>query len=110
MRPFFSPEACSILSALLVVDPKKRLCNAAEIKRHEFFKKIDFTKLQRKEVKAPFIPDLKGPKDLKYFDKMFTGESVNETPINTGFEATTMNTYQGFTYNKEDMRNNGAVN
>lgn len=91
--------------------PKRRLSNPIEIKRHEFFKTIDWNKLARKELKAPFQPKLSSPKDLRYFDKvdnkflipefqMFTGESLNETPITRplGGEGAT---YKDFTYDEE---------
>jgi serine/threonine protein kinase len=99
MKPHFTPEACSLLSALLVVPPSKRMSNPYDMKRHEFFRGIDWEKLQRREVKPPFRPNVSGIKDLRYFDKMFTEESVNETPLfRTVQAAAGNNTFQGFTY------------
>jgi len=101
LKPHFSAEACSILSALLVVDPKRRLSNPIELKRHEFFKGLNWDKLERREIKAPFQPSLSNNKDLKYFDKMFTGEDMSETPM-TKAMGTMGNTYRGFTYDEEN--------
>jgi hypothetical protein len=70
MKPYFSAEAISLLSALLVIDPRRRLSNALEIKRHEFFKQISWEKLLKKEIKAPFIPKINNNTDLRYFDKV----------------------------------------
>lgn len=89
------------------------MSNPYEIKRHEFFRGIEWEKLAIKQVKPPFKPAVNGIKDLKYFDKvqlflisfliaqMFTDESINETLMvrhmnnNAGAGG---NTFQGFTY------------
>lgn len=48
------------ISKLLVKDPRKRLGggeeDAKELKRHSFFKTLDWDKLARKEIPAPFKP------------------------------------------------------
>lgn len=40
------------------------------IKKHEFFRGINWEKLAYRDVKAPFQPDVLNPKDLRYFDKV----------------------------------------
>jgi len=98
MKAHFSPEACSLLSGLLVVAPGKRLSNANEIKMHQFFRGVDWAKLSKRQLKPPFRPNVSGIKDLKYFDKMFTEESINETPMMKNMMTGVDNTFQGFTY------------
>lgn len=53
-------DVADFISKLLVKDPRKRLGggeeDAAELKRHSFFKDLDWNKLARKEIAAPFKP------------------------------------------------------
>ncbi|CAG9321369.1 unnamed protein product [Blepharisma stoltei] len=100
MKPHFSPAACDILKSLLQVDPRRRLSNANEVKTHQFFEGIDWGKLWKKTIEAPFIPKVKGPRDLQNFDKMFTEEKAEESLIVTHLNAEqkAANRYDGFTY------------
>lgn len=54
------PEVADFISKLLVKDPRKRLGggegDAKELKRHPFFRNLDWNKLVRKEIPAPFKP------------------------------------------------------
>jgi len=36
--------------------------------------------MAKKEVAPPFKPSLKGIRDLRYFDPMFTKETLKDTP------------------------------
>lgn len=53
-------DVSDFISKLLVKDPRKRLGggeeDAKELKRHAFFKDLDWDKLERKEIPAPFKP------------------------------------------------------
>ncbi len=44
------------------------------IKKHPFFKEIDWDKLETKQIDPPFNPKVKDVRDLKNFDKEFTSE------------------------------------
>lgn len=87
MKTYFSVEAKSLLQKLLERDPSKRLGSteedALEIKRHAWFAKIDWDKLMKKEIEAPFKPYVTGPEDTRNIDKMFTNEAPTETPTQT---------------------------
>jgi serum/glucocorticoid-regulated kinase 2 len=56
----FSAEASDLIERLLEWDPKKWLgsgSNGAEnIKKHPFFDSIDWAKLNKWELPAPFVP------------------------------------------------------
>ncbi|XP_076359655.1 RAC serine/threonine-protein kinase-like isoform X1 [Tachypleus tridentatus] len=79
-----SPEAKSILSGLLIKDPKKRLGggqdDAGEIMVHPFFRAINWQDLLEKKVIPPFKPQVTSDTDTQYFDQEFTGETVELTP------------------------------
>lgn len=49
-------EAIDLLSRLFVRDPSQRLTNPSKMKQHAFFKDIDWSKLERREVTPPFTP------------------------------------------------------
>uniref|UniRef100_A0A182Q166 non-specific serine/threonine protein kinase n=1 Tax=Anopheles farauti TaxID=69004 RepID=A0A182Q166_9DIPT len=79
-----SPNARSLLSGLLVKNPKQRLGggpdDAKEIMAHPFFASINWTDLVHKRITPPFKPQVQSDTDTCYFDREFTGESVELTP------------------------------
>jgi serum/glucocorticoid-regulated kinase 2 len=83
MKPYFSPEATSLLTALLQRDPTKRLGtnSASELKDHEFFKDIDWVAISQQSHEAIFKPKVKGPEDISCIDKLFTKEGLEETYV-----------------------------
>jgi serine/threonine protein kinase len=42
MYEFFSPDVQDLLHGLLRRDPAKRISNAADVKKHRWFKKINW--------------------------------------------------------------------
>jgi serine/threonine protein kinase len=76
-----SSEARDLILNLLKIDPIERLGygsnDASEIKRHPFFSNVDWNDVFEKKISPKFIPNIKDDLDLKYFDKIFTNEIVN---------------------------------
>ena len=74
----FSEEAKDLINKLLNLDPKKRLGagkNGFEnLKKHKYFEDVDWDDLEKKKITPPFIPNIDGDMDLKYFDKIFIDE------------------------------------
>ncbi|TPX40839.1 hypothetical protein SeMB42_g05848 [Synchytrium endobioticum] len=88
-----SAEAKDIISRLLCSKERRLGCNGvAEIKAHPWFNGIDFEQIR--SHKPPFVPELDGPEDTKYFeneedeskkfavkklakDREFTGQNLN---------------------------------
>jgi len=73
---YFSAAAIELVSGLLSLNAATRLgsdseLGALEVMRLPFFNTIDWGKLNRKEIKPPFVPDLNGPSDTKYVGKNF---------------------------------------
>ena len=86
--PFFlSPDAKDLLTRLLRKDPKKRLGGSMPkdmeiIKNHRFFRKIDWKKLESRELEPPIKPLITDPALAENFSTEFTNlamSPVNET-------------------------------
>uniref|UniRef100_A0AAX7W2L8 protein kinase C n=1 Tax=Astatotilapia calliptera TaxID=8154 RepID=A0AAX7W2L8_ASTCA len=64
--------------------PERRLGagekDAEEVKKHLFFRTIDWTGLLAKKVKPPFVPTILGSSDVSNFDDEFTSEAPILTP------------------------------
>uniref|UniRef100_A0AAZ3S6C0 Protein kinase C n=1 Tax=Oncorhynchus tshawytscha TaxID=74940 RepID=A0AAZ3S6C0_ONCTS len=83
---WLSKEAVSILRAFMTKAPAQRLgcvlsqgCDEA-IKKHSFFKDIDWTLLEQRRLKPPFKPRIKTRRDVNNFDQDFTREDPVLTP------------------------------
>jgi protein kinase A len=67
-----SKNAKDLIKKLLIVKPRKRLgCRGQadlEIRNHPWFSDIDFGKLYRKELTAPWIPKISDPFDSSNFN------------------------------------------
>ncbi|KJA18018.1 hypothetical protein HYPSUDRAFT_45732 [Hypholoma sublateritium FD-334 SS-4] len=99
----FTPEAQSILTALLNRDPTRRLGvkGAEEIKRHPFFHKhLDFKLLAKKKIQPPFKPSVASPVDVSNFDMVFTDEDpVDSVVTDSQLSQTDQEQFTGFSYN-----------
>lgn len=54
---------------------------ASEIKLHPFFAGIDWDRLAKKEIPAPFKPNIKHPLDTSNFSEEFTKLPVIDSPV-----------------------------
>lgn len=97
---FFSPEAKDIIERLLIVDHNKRLggcssraSNAShysrfhhsgdDIKKHPFFREIDWDRLEKKITFGPLNPNIKKDGDTHNFYKFSEGTFQEETADKT---------------------------
>lgn len=71
-------DAQGLLNGFLEKDPLKRLSDPADIKKHPFFKGIDWEKLYAKQVKPPYIPPVKSKVDDSQISPEFTEDSIEE--------------------------------
>lgn len=74
LYPIHMPHASvSILQQLLCREPNNRLGagpnDAEDIKRHVFFKDINWDDIMAKKVPAPYYPSISGPLDTSNFDQ-----------------------------------------
>jgi G protein-coupled receptor kinase len=106
MKPFFSSAACSIIGALLEKNHERRLgCREdgmAELKKHEFFAGLDWDKLARRELEAPFLPNLADNQFL-YFDQTLQYQELHKGEAYDSLDEDT-NRIAGFTYEETQFR------
>jgi p90 ribosomal S6 kinase len=94
-----SRDAQALLRQLFRRDPTRRLGagGADEIKKHVFFKGMDWDALAKKEIKAPFQPTLKSELDVSRFDEEYTDQVPIDTP-GIPMSATTQTVFRGFSF------------
>lgn len=114
---YLSAEAKDLLGRLLERDPTRRLGtgpdDANEIKRHPFFREIQWDKLALGQVPPPWRPTFSGALDTSQFDREFTEMPVvspdnysRSTGRRSGSLMANMrdaDLFKGFTYQEESF-------
>lgn len=84
-----SKEAVTLVKSLLTKDPMKRLGTAAEgekmIRDHIFFRRIDWNRIEMREVQPPYKPKIIDSRDTSNFDREFTSELPTLSPTDKLF-------------------------
>ncbi|XP_028075502.1 serine/threonine-protein kinase AtPK2/AtPK19-like isoform X3 [Camellia sinensis] len=85
---------------LLQKDPSKRLGSgpkgSKEVKRHKWFKPINWKKLDAREIQPSFRPEVAGQHCIANFDKRWTDLPLQDSPVSS--PTANGNLFQGFTY------------
>ncbi|XP_061113065.1 protein kinase C delta type-like isoform X2 [Conger conger] len=71
---WITKECKDLLEKLFERDPTRRLGVIGNIRTHSFFKTINWTALEKREVDPPFKPKVKAPNDCSNFDREFLSE------------------------------------
>lgn len=79
---FLGPDAKDLLTRLLRKEPNKRLGGTSTkdvkaLKAHRFFRKIDWKKLEKREVEPPIQPVITDPELAENFDVEFTDQPLS---------------------------------
>ncbi|XP_011864014.1 PREDICTED: protein kinase C, brain isozyme isoform X2 [Vollenhovia emeryi] len=98
-----SKEAKEVCKAFLTKNPSKRLgCGMRgeeDVRIHAFYRRIDWEKIENREVQPPFKPKIQHRKDVSNFDKQFTSEKTDLTPTDKLFMMNLDQTeFMGFSY------------
>ncbi|XWS65629.1 hypothetical protein CRYUN_Cryun05aG0130200 [Craigia yunnanensis] len=97
---FLSSEAHSILKGLLQKEASKRLGSglggSEEIKRHKWFKSINWKKLEAREIWPSFLPKVAGNHCVANFEECWTNMPVLDSPVASPTFGE--NPFKGFTY------------
>uniref|UniRef100_A0A672PR19 Protein kinase C n=1 Tax=Sinocyclocheilus grahami TaxID=75366 RepID=A0A672PR19_SINGR len=71
---WITKETKDLLEKLFERDPTRRLGVVGNIRGHAFFKTINWSALEKREVSPPFKPKVKSPNDCSNFDREFLSE------------------------------------
>ncbi|PGH01230.1 AGC/RSK protein kinase [Helicocarpus griseus UAMH5409] len=88
---FLGPDAKDLLTRLLRKDPHKRLGyhihkDIQTLKKHRFFRKIDWKALERRELEPPIKPLITDPALAENFSPDFTSLPLSPVVTNAFFE------------------------
>lgn len=96
---YLTSEVHSLLKGLLQKDPSKRLGSGVngsdEIKRHKWFKVINWRKLEAREIQPNFRPNVSGKDCIANFDERWTAMPPQDSPASTPKDGAH---FQGYTY------------
>jgi len=100
---YIEPEAADLIKKFLDRNPQTRLTEIEAIKKHAWFKDIDWVKLLSKDIEPPYIPQVEKDSTI-LIDENFTKMNVNETlstpPTNHGSNngGKPADQFEGFTF------------
>jgi serine/threonine-protein kinase Psk1 len=101
---YLSPDAKDLLTKLLKKVPSARLGSKPgdiqKIKQHRFFRKINWQKLERREVTPPIRPVITDPAAAENFPRFSAQPLPSSPPTGMGFGNGSLGTslFHGFTY------------
>ena len=83
-------------------DPARRLgageADAEDIKRHPFFKDVNFEDVYNRRIPPPYFPTIGNATDTSNFDQEFTREQPTLTPVHTQLSAADQQEFAGFSW------------
>lgn len=86
---YMSKEAVTLCKSLLTKCPENRLgCGAdgeKNVRDHIFFRRIDWDRIEARQVQPPYKPKIMDSRDTSNFDREFTSEAPNLSPTDKLF-------------------------
>ncbi|CAK8696170.1 unnamed protein product [Clavelina lepadiformis] len=102
LPPYLTVEAKDILKKLLKRHSQSRLGAGPDddlaVRRHPFFRHINWDDLLARKVEPPFKPPLKNEEDVSLFDTKFTKQIPVDSPDNCPLSESANQIFKGFTY------------
>eukprot|EP01135_Chromosphaera_perkinsii_P001410 Nk52_evm11s167 gene=Nk52_evmTU11s167 len=99
---YLTEDAKDLLRKLLKRNPATRLGSGPddfeEIRRHPFFKTINWDDAVLKKLDPPIKPAVNDEDDLSNFDRRFTDMPVVDSPCDSNLSMSANNVFKGFTY------------
>eukprot|EP01121_Diplochlamys_sp_Union-15-3_P009082 TRINITY_DN2450_c0_g2_i3.p1 TRINITY_DN2450_c0_g2~~TRINITY_DN2450_c0_g2_i3.p1 ORF type:complete len:421 (-),score=96.71 TRINITY_DN2450_c0_g2_i3:80-1342(-) len=95
---YVDDDAKSLLEGLLERDVNKRF-RAEQVRVHPFFKDIEWEKLYKREIEAPWKPGVKSATDISQIDEYFTKEEAVDSYVPNGvLDEADEDAFEGFTF------------
>ncbi|KXJ19829.1 Protein kinase C-like 1B [Exaiptasia diaphana] len=96
-------EAVSVLKGFMTKNHTRRLgcgpMGEQSIREHQFFRTINWEKLEARQITPPFKPKIKSRTDVDNFDRDFTREEPRLTPVEKEVIANIdQKDFRGFSY------------
>jgi len=97
---FVSNEAADLIQKFLTRDQVSRLQDYEVIKKHPWFRSLNWEKLLKREITPPFIPSVKSSNDIGNIDKEFLEQDVDEEDEEENQDQSMVkpDTFGGFTF------------
>ncbi|XP_068215249.1 ribosomal protein S6 kinase beta-2 isoform X1 [Palaemon carinicauda] len=102
LPPYLTPDARDLIRKLLKRQVSQRLGSGPDdgepIKRHLFFKHINWDDVLHRKLDPPFKPVLSGEDDVSQFDSKFTKQTPVDSPDDNMLSESANMVFEGFTY------------
>lgn len=102
LPPYLTPDARDLIRKLLKRSPIQRLGSGPEdaelIKRHPFFRHINWSELFNRRAEPPIKPSLVSDDDTSLFDTRFTKQTPIDSPDESILSESANMAFLGFTY------------
>nr|XP_005991788.1 PREDICTED: protein kinase C delta type isoform X2 [Latimeria chalumnae] len=101
---WITKESRDILEKFFEREPTKRLGITGNIRQHSFFKTINWTALEKREVEPPFKPKVKSAGDYSNFDREFLSEKPRLSHSDKNLiDSMDQSAFQGFSFINPNM-------
>lgn len=102
---YLSSTVKDLLSGLFIKNPEMRLGSGSsqDIKNHPWFRDINWDLLLRKELPAPFVPNLANNNMISYFDREFTVQPAVDSAGKEEAKLASSPTYNGFSFKESNI-------
>ncbi|XP_047480804.1 ribosomal protein S6 kinase beta-1-like [Penaeus chinensis] len=102
LPPYLTPDARDLIRKLLKRQVSQRLGSGSDdgepIKRHLYFKHINWDDVINRKLDPPFKPVLSGDDDVSQFDSKFTKQTPVDSPDDNMLSESANMVFEGFTY------------